>query len=66
MHHLRFAEQRHWRKVSDEFTVLRRPIANFTSAVTNSVGGNLNVDPLDTAQRLWRATHQASEAHQQF
>jgi hypothetical protein len=24
---------------------------------------HLNVNPLDTAQRLWRATHQDSEAH---
>jgi hypothetical protein len=66
-HHLRFAEQRALgRKVSDEFTV---PLCRLHHRELHQRGDellwwrHLNVNPLDTAQRLWRATHQDSEAH---
>jgi ERF superfamily len=65
-HHLRFAEQRALgRKVSDEFTV---PLCRLHHRELHRRGDeltwwqHLNVDPLDTAQRLWRATHRGSEA----
>jgi ERF superfamily len=65
-HHLRFAEQRALgRKVSDEFTV---PLCRLHHRELHQRGHeltwwqHLNVDPLDTAQRLWRATHRSSEA----
>jgi hypothetical protein len=65
-HHLRFAEQRALgRKVSDEFTV---PLCRLHHRELHQRGDellwwrHLNVNPLDTAQRLWRATHQDSEA----
>jgi hypothetical protein len=65
-HHLRFAEQRALgRKVSDEFTV---PLCRLHHRDLHQRGDELswwrqlNVDPLETAQRLWRATHQDSEA----
>jgi hypothetical protein len=65
-HHLRFAEQRALgRKVSDEFTV---PLCRLHHRELHQRGDelgwwqHLNVDPLDTAQRLWRATHRRSEA----
>ena len=65
-HHLRFAEQRALgRKVSDEFTV---PLCRLHHRELHRRGDertwwqHLNVNPLDTAQRLWRATHQDSEA----
>jgi hypothetical protein len=65
-HHLRFAEQRALgRKVSDEFTV---PLCRLHHRDLHQRGDeltwwqHLNVDPLDTAQRLWRATHRGSEA----
>ena len=65
-HHLRFAEQGALgRKVSDEFTV---PLCRLHHRGLHQRGDeltwwqHLNVDPLDTAQRLWRATHQDSEA----
>jgi len=53
------------RKVSDEFTV---PLCRLHHGELHQRGDellwwqHLNVDPLDTAQRLWRATHQDSEA----
>jgi hypothetical protein len=65
-HHLRFAQQ--WalgRKVSDEFTV---PLCRLHHRELHRRGDertwwqHLNVDPLDTAQRLWRATHQEAQA----
>jgi hypothetical protein len=59
-HHLRFAEQRALgRKVSDEFTV---PLCRLHHRELHQRGDELswwkqlNVDPLDTAQRLWRAS----------
>ena len=65
-HHLRFAEQRALgRKVSDEFTV---PLCRLHHRELHQRGDerkwwqHLNVNPLDTAQRLWRATHHDSEA----
>jgi hypothetical protein len=65
-HHLRFAQQRALgRKVSDEFTV---PLCRLHHRELHQRGDertwwqHLNVDPLDTAQRLWRATHRGSEA----
>jgi hypothetical protein len=65
-HHLRFAEQRALgRKVSDEFTV---PLCRLHHRELHRRGDelgwwqHLNVDPLDTAQRLWRVTHRALEA----
>ena len=65
-HHLRFAEQRALgRKVSDEFTV---PLCRLHHRELHQRGDelswwqHLNVNPLDTAQRLWRATHRGSEA----
>jgi hypothetical protein len=51
--------------VSDEFTV---PLCRLHHRELHQRGNELawwqqlNVDPLDTAQRLWRATHQDSEA----
>jgi hypothetical protein len=66
-HHLRFAQERALgRKVSDEFTV---PLCRLHHRELHQRGDellwwrHLNVNPLDTAQRLWRATHQDSEAH---
>jgi hypothetical protein len=57
-HHLRFAERRALgRKVSDEFTV---PLCRLHHRELHRRGDellwwqHLNVDPLDTAQRLWR------------
>jgi hypothetical protein len=65
-HHLRFAQQRALgRKVSDEFTV---PLCRLHHRELHQRGDELtwwqhfNVDPLDTAQRLWRATHRGSES----
>ena len=65
-HHLRFAQQRALgRKVSDEFTV---PLCRLHHRELHQRGDErtwwqqLKIDPLDTAQRLWRATHQDSEA----
>jgi ERF superfamily len=65
-HHLRFAQQRALgRKVSDEFTV---PLCRLHHRELHQRGDeltwwkHLNVDPLDTAQRLWQATHRGSEA----
>jgi hypothetical protein len=59
-HHLRFAEQRALgRKVSDEFTV---PLCRLHHRELHRRGDelawwqHLNVDPLDTAQRLWQQT----------
>lgn len=59
-HHLRFAQQRApGRKVSDEFTV---PLCRTHHRELHQGGHELawwqqlNVDPLDSAQRLWRAT----------
>jgi hypothetical protein len=59
-HHLRFAEQRALgRKVSDEFTV---PLCRLHHRELHQRGDertwwqHLNVDPLDTAQRLWQQT----------
>jgi hypothetical protein len=65
-HHLRFAQQRALgRKVSDEFTV---PLCRLHHRELHQRGDelswwrHLNVNPLDTAQRLWRATRRGSEA----
>jgi hypothetical protein len=65
-HHLRFAEQRALgRKVSDEFTV---PLCRLHHRELHRRGDelgwwqHLKIDPLDTAQRLWRVTHRALEA----
>jgi hypothetical protein len=59
-HHLRFAEQRALgRKVSDEFTV---PLCRLHHRELHERGDeltwwqHLNVDPLETAQRLWQQT----------
>jgi hypothetical protein len=59
-HHLRFAEQRALgRKVSDEFTV---PLCRLHHRELHQRGDELtwwqqlNVNPLDTAQRLWQQT----------
>jgi hypothetical protein len=69
-HHLKFAQQRALgRKVSDEFTV---PLCRTHHRELHQRGDELtwwqerNVDPLDTAQRLWRATHRGSEAPATF
>jgi ERF superfamily len=65
-HHLKFVQARAMgRKVSDEFTV---PLCRTHHRELHQRGNELkwwqqlNVDPLDTAQRLWRATHRGSEA----
>jgi hypothetical protein len=65
-HHLKFAERRTMgRKVSDEYTV---PLCRLHHRELHQRGDELtwwqqlNVDPLDTANRLWRATHQNAEA----
>jgi len=59
-HHLRFAQQRALgRKVSDEYTV---PLCRTHHRDLHQGGDELkwwpqlNVDPLNTAQRLWQAT----------
>lgn len=60
-HHLKFAQQRALgRKVSDEFTV---PLCRTHHRELHQRGDELawwqerNVDPLQTAQSLWKATH---------
>jgi hypothetical protein len=72
-HHLKFAQQRALgRKVSDEFTV---PLCRTHHRELHQGGDELtwwhhrnvwwhhrNVDPMPTAQRLWRATHRSSES----
>ena len=65
-HHLKFAQQRALgRKVSDEFTV---PLCRTHHRELHQRGDELtwwqqlNVDPLQTAQSLWRATHRNSDS----
>ncbi len=64
-HHLRFAQPRGLaQKVSDEFTV---PLCRTHHRELHRRGDEriwwvqLNVDPLHTAQTLWRASHRGSE-----
>jgi hypothetical protein len=65
-HHLKFAQQRALaRKVSDEFTV---PLCRTHHRELHQRGDEftwwqqLNVDPLQTAQSLWKVTHPSSES----